>query len=160
MPELSALGEAIQNSAFGLWASQSSLAYPLANVVHLLGLVMLVGGIGILDLRLAGLFRRIPVAPLSAALTPIALIGLALMALTGPVMFAADAAALVDSATFRWKLALIAVALSNALAFRWLWRRHWDNWDATAPTAARVMALASMSLWLAAGTLGRMIAYW
>ncbi len=65
---------------------------------------MLVGGIGILDLRLAGLFRRIPVEALSSALTPIALAGLVLMIPSGATMFAADAAALVNSATFRLKL--------------------------------------------------------
>ena len=62
---------------------------------------MLVGGIGILDLRLAGAFRAIPVAPLSRALTPIALAGLVLMVPSGATMFAADAATLAGSATFR-----------------------------------------------------------
>ncbi len=159
MDALLSFAEAVRASPFGIWAARSALAYPLANLAHLLGLVMLVGGIGILDLRLAGLFRALPVAPLSAALTPIALAGLALMALSGPVMFAADAVALATSATFRWKLALIALALLNAVGFRLLWRRHLQDWDAAAPAAARAMAAASLLLWLAIGTLGRLIAY-
>ena len=89
---LTSLAEAVGASGFGQWASMSPTAYPLANVVHLLGLVMLVGGIGILDLRLAGAFRALPVAPLSRALTPIAIAGLVLMVPSGATMFAADTA--------------------------------------------------------------------
>lgn len=156
---LLAFAEAVQNSGFGLWAAQSSLAYPVANVVHLFGLVMLVGGIGILDLRLAGAFRAIPVAPLSRALTPIALAGLALIVPSGAVMFAADAQALVFSTTFRWKLALIALALANAVAFRFLWQKRLERWDSEPPRAARAMAAGSILLWLSVATLGRWIAY-
>lgn len=151
------IGEAIQASPFGAWAGGG--IYPVANVVHLLGLIMLVGGIGILDLRLAGLFRSLPVPALSAAVTPTALAGLALMVPTGATMFAADAAALVDSTTFRWKLVLIGLALANAVAFRMLWGRKLNLWTTNPPIAGRLMAAGSIITWLAVGTLGRMIAY-
>ena len=156
---LASLAEAVASTGFGQWASTSPVAYPLANVVHLLGLVMLVGGIGILDLRLAGAFRALPVAPLSRALTPIALAGLALMVPSGATMFAADATSLAVSGVFRLKLALIAVALVNAAAFRILWRARLADWDAAPPMAGRLMAGGSILLWLAIGGLGRMIAY-
>jgi hypothetical protein len=83
---LTGLAEAVEASAFGAWAGQSSLAYPLANVVHLLGLVMLVGGIGLVDLRLVGAFPSLPPAALSRALTPIAVAGLLLMLPSGFIM--------------------------------------------------------------------------
>lgn len=153
------LAEAVAGSGFGQWASESAIAYPLANVVHLLGLVMLVGAIGVLDLRLAGAFRAIPVAPLSRALTPIAIAGLVLMVPSGATMFAADSATLAGSAVFRTKLVLVALALANAVAFRILWRDRLANWDASPPVAGRLMAVGSIVIWLAIGTLGRMIAY-
>lgn len=149
----------MQASDFGVWASESSLAYPLANVVHLLGLVMLVGGIGIVDLRIAGAFRSLPLAPLSRALTPIAIVGLLLMVPSGAVMFAADAVALAGSDVFLRKLVLVGFALANALLFRWLWQRRIDGGARDLPFAARGMALLSLLLWLTVGTLGRMIAY-
>ena len=155
MDLLTAIGEAAHASAFGAWARGSDNAYPVANLLHLLGLVMLVGGIGILDLRIAGLMRAVPAAPLSRALTPIALAGLALMALSGPVLFAADGDALAASATFRTKLLLIGIALINAAAFRLLWRHRLSD----PPLPARMMAVASLLLWLIVGALGRMIAY-
>lgn len=150
---------AVQDSGFGRWAAESALAYPLANTLHLLGLVMLVGGIGVLDLRLAGFFRALPLAPLSGALTPIAIGGLVVLVPTGFTMFAADARTLVGSTTFQLKLLLILLALGNALAVRWIWRGGEKERSELPPTAIRVMAICSIGLWLAVAALGRWIAY-
>lgn len=151
--------EAIGASGLGQWASGSAIAYPLANVVHLLGLVMLVGSIGILDLRLAGAFRAIPAASLSRALTPIATAGLLLMIPSGVTMFAADAVSLAGSGVFRTKLLFIALALANAIAFRMLWHGRLGEWEAAPPMWGRLMAAGSIGLWLTVAALGRMIAY-
>jgi hypothetical protein len=133
---------------------ESANAYPVANILHLLGLVMLLGAIGLADLRVAGAFRTLPLRPMIAALTPVGVAGFALLALTGPLLFAADATALVRSDVFRLKLLLILIALANALVFRWQWRRG------TEPGAIlRAGAIASLLLWLAVATLGRLIAY-
>lgn len=140
-----------------MWASGA--AYPYANVLHLLGLVMLVGGIALVDLRLTGAFRALPVEALSRYLTPVALAGLALQAASGAVLFAADARALARSETFWWKLILIGVALANAAAFRLIWGKRIARWDDAPPLTGRAMALASVLLWLAVGWHGRMIAY-
>lgn len=159
MEALTGFAEAVQASAFGEWAAGSSWAYPVANVLHLLGLVMLVGGIGIVDLRLTGAFRSLPAAALSRALTPVAVAGLLLMLPTGFIMFAADAEALAGSDTFLRKLVLIMIALTNAVAFRLLWGSRLHQWERAPPLSGRIMAAASLLLWLAVGTLGRMIAY-
>ncbi|MBB4630973.1 DUF6644 family protein [Sphingosinicella soli] len=152
---MDAFAAAIEASAIGGVMRASPWAYPAANLLHLLGLVLLVGGIGFLDLRLIGAFRQIPVVALSRALTPIAVAGLVLMLLTGPLLFAADATALVRSDMFLCKMVLAAIAVANALAFRGLWRRH-----AGEPTPPlKLMALTSIGLWLAVAALGRLIAY-
>ena len=151
--------QALENSDFGAWARQSSYAYPLANLIHLLGLVLLVGGIGFLDLRIAGLFRSLPLAAMSRILTPFALFGLMLLIVSGSVMFAADAGPLSRSKTFGWKLSLITLSLANALTFRLLWRRKMEGTNAEAPALGRVMAVASVGLWLWIAALGRLIAY-
>lgn len=140
------------------WMRTAAWAYPVANTVHLLGLVMLIGGIGVVDLRLAGLWRSLPAAELSRALTPVAIVGLALMVASGTLLFASDGPALSRSGTFHWKLGLIVLALANALAFRLLWQRAAED-GAPLPALGRAMALVSLGLWLWAGTLGRLIAY-
>lgn len=150
------LARALEASPFGAWARGSASAYPAANVVHLLGLVLLVGGIGVVDLRVTGLFRALPLAETSRALTPVAVLGLLLMIPSGFVMLAADAAPMVQSPTYRWKMGLLVLALANAGAFRLIWR---DLGAGPAPILARLMALASIGLWLWIATLGRLIAY-
>lgn len=156
---LSGFAEWIQASPFGVWAAQSSLAYPVANLVHLLGLVMLVGGIGVVDLRLVGAFRSLPPAALSRALTPVAIAGLLLMIPSGSIMFAADAKSMAASATFQRKLFLIAGALANAILFRAIWGKRIADWDTSPPLGGRSMAGASLLLWLAVAVHGRLIAY-
>lgn len=158
-PVLTAAAAWLDTIGVGPWARGSALVYPVANTLHLLGLVMLVGGIGVVDLRVIGLWRSLPMAELSRALTPVAIAGLILMVVSGTILFAADGAALARSAVFERKLILIAAALANAAAFRWAWGRHMAGWTGGAPRPARAMAAASLLLWLAAGASGRWIAY-
>lgn len=143
----------------GPWAKGSAWVYPLVNSVHLLGLVMLVGGIGVVDLRLAGLWRDLPAGALSRALTPIALVGLLLLIASGTVLFAADGTALARSPTFHRKLTLIALALANAALFRLVWQRRVEAGGDVPPLIGRASAVASLAMWLCVGALGRLIAY-
>lgn len=145
---------AIEASPFGTAARESAWLYPVANLVHLLGLICLIGGIGVVDLRLVGAFRALPLAALSRALTPIAVAGLVMLAASGTVLFAADATALIRSPRFLTKLALIAIALANAFAFRFWWRG-----EAAPSWPLRMIAGASILLWLTVAALGRLIAY-
>lgn len=97
----------------------------------------------------------LPLSALPRALTPLALAGLTFMALSGPILFAADATALARSSTFGWKLALIVIALVNALAFR----RFWRGTAGEPSVPLRLMAIVFIALWLSVAALGRLIAY-
>ena len=158
-PVLTAAAAWLDTVGVGPWSRGSALVYPVANTLHLLGLVMLVGGIGVVDLRVIGLWRTLPVAELSRALTPVAIAGLVLMVASGTILFAADGAALARSAIFERKLIIVAAALANAAAFRWAWSARIAGWTDGAPRPAQAMAAASLLLWLAAGASGRWIAY-
>jgi hypothetical protein len=148
---------ALMASDFGTWARGP--AYVYANLVHLLGMVMLVGGIGLLDLRIAGFFPSLPAQAMSRILTRFAIVGLILLVPAGFTMFAADAVPLWKSETYRWKMSLIVLALANAIAFRVLWQKHVDRIDPEIPLIARFMAAMSVALWLWIAALGRLIAY-
>jgi hypothetical protein len=139
-----------------LGAAMRGSLYAPANVAHLLGLVMLVGAIGVVDLRIIGLGRRIHLASLSRMLTPIAIAGLVLALATGFLMFSADATPMLGSWVFQLKVVLIVIGIANALLFRQLFG---DLDRGEPPMAARVQSLASLGLWLTVGALGRLIAY-
>ncbi|MFK8250814.1 DUF6644 family protein [Ancylobacter terrae] len=151
---------ALQQSALGAFVRDSLWIYPAANLVHLLGLTLLIGPIIVLDLRLLGVGRGIvSAAAASRLLTPFALAGIVLLLPSGVLLFAADAASLASSPLFQIKLALVGLALFNALAFRRAWNGRLADWDRDPPLAGRWQAGCSIGLWLAAGFCGRMIAY-
>lgn len=152
---MEAAASAIESSVLGSFVRETAWAYPLANLVHLLGMILLIGGIGLLDLRIIGAFRALPLMLLSRALVPVGLTGLMLMLLSGPLLFAADAVALSRSSIFAWKLGLIALALGNAAIFR----LSWDGSIKEASARLRIMAGLSITCWLGAACLGRLIAY-
>lgn len=138
------------------WAKGSAHAYPWANVVHVIGVVLLVGGIGVVDLRILGAWQRLPLAALSAALTPVAVAGLVLQAASGLILFAADGPTLAASVTFQIKLVLVTLALLNAALFRLRLQTAGDS----ASLPERLSAGTSLALWLAVAVLGRLIAYY
>lgn len=152
-----ALASALEASPLGVLMRGSRGLYPAANVAHVIGLVLLVGAIGVVDLRVMGFGRAVPLAPLSRFLTPIAMVGFAVLLASGVLLFAADAGPLTRSAMFQVKMGLSVLALANALAFR-----RWfgdGRRGSEAPPAARIMAAGSLAAWLAVACLGRLIAY-
>jgi hypothetical protein len=120
-----------------------------------IGAILLVGGIGLLDLRLLGYGKGISPAALSRAVTPLALAGFAMMAVSGLLMFVADAEALSGSALFWGKMVLIGVAGLNAWTFRSLFSDLADE----IPDAAKGLAAGSLVMWIGVVVMGRLIAY-
>lgn len=154
-----ALASALEASALGIAMRESTFLYPLVNVVHLVGLVLIVGAISLLDLRLLGLARQVPVAAIYPILTRIAGIGIFVQLASGFMLFASDATALLRNDAFLLKMLLFAAALANAATFRLLWRGRTADWDSSPPAAGLVQAALSLLLWLSIGILGRLIAY-
>jgi hypothetical protein len=151
---------ALEASWIGVAMRQSLYAYPAANILHLLGLTLLAGPILLLDLRMIGFGRKVvSVEDASRVLTRFAAGGLLLAAITGPLLFVADAKALSTSGLMAAKLVLIAAALLNAWLFRSWWARLYPDWDLLTPTLAKVQSAASIALWFTVAGLGRMIAY-
>jgi hypothetical protein len=149
----------LQESALGHLMRSSPMLYPAAEILHIMGFVLLVGSIAALDLRLLGFGRTIPIQPLARLLLPLSRIGFLVAIAMGFLLFSADAAHVVRNPAFQAKLLLIAAALVNiVIAHAGPWRRI-AGWDDEAPAGAKMTALASLLLWLSALTAGRLIAY-
>lgn len=156
---IAAWAAALEASPLGAWMRAAGWAYPVVNLVHLLGLALLLGPMLLLDLRLLGFGRSLPLPPVSAALTRCAIAGLALLLPSGALLFAADAGPLLGNRLMQAKLLLVGAGLANALLFRALWSSRLAGWDASAPPFGRLQAFASALCWLVAASLGRLIAY-
>ncbi len=157
--DATAWASALEASALGQGMRSAAWAYPAVNVLHLLGLTLLVGPILLLDLRLLGFGKAFPVLAVSHVLTRWSVAGLLLMLMSGIALFSADAGPLLGNPVMQFKLAAIALAIANALAFRWRWSKRIADWDRAAPVLGKIQLLLSILLWMTIPIAGRMIAY-
>lgn len=135
--------------------------YPIVEIVHIVGIVLLVGSVAMFDLRVLGFARFLPVRALGRHLLPWSVASLGLVVPAGLMMFSAHPHDLVGNQVFVLKLLLIGVAGLNALLFHAGVYRSVAAWDAgkPAPAMARAHALASLAIWIAVICCGRLLAY-
>lgn len=157
---MSAMG-AIESSALGQAMRQWLWLYPSVETVHIVGIALLVGSIAILDLRLLGLSRNLPVRQLAAHVLPWSIASFALIVPSGLAMFVAHANDLMSSPVFAVKMCLILTAGANAGIFHAGIFRSAAQWDVDVmpPPAARAAAAVSLLLWVSVIACGRLLAY-
>jgi len=151
----------LESTALAVAMRQWLWFYPIVEILHITGLVVLVGAAAMFDLRLLGISRRLPVADMARHLLPWARTGFALVVPTGLMMFIAHANEMATNPAFQLKLTLVALAVTNATIFhRWPLRSvaRW-NVDAQSPPAARMAAVLSLTLWIGVIACGRLLAY-
>jgi hypothetical protein len=149
----------LEASGLGALMRESAVLYPLANIAHILGLILFAGSILMLDLRLIGLGRSLPAAAVARALSPTLFIGFLTMIASGVLLFSADARPLWNNPVMQIKAALIVFGIVNALVFRALWNRRLPDWDDTAPGVAKLQAGISLLAWLGVAVCGRFAGY-
>ncbi|MFY9315257.1 MAG: hypothetical protein WAO95_06815, partial [Burkholderiales bacterium] len=107
----------IEASALGVAMRQWLWLYPAVEVVHLAGIALLVGSVLVLDVRLLGFSRTLPVRRLAAHVLPWTIGSFALILPSGLAMFVAHAGDLIASPVFALKMCLILAAGVNAAVF-------------------------------------------
>lgn len=137
-------------------------AYPLVNTGHIAGIALLVGSIIPLDLRLLGVWRTVPLAPLWHVLPRTAAAGLLIAITFGLLLFSTRATEYIASPYFLAKMAIVALASVNALSLHLLNTARLSRANVATdapPRSARIAAGVSLVGWLAALTLGRLVGY-
>jgi hypothetical protein len=152
--------QTIEDTGFSTWLreSESPFAFYFILLFHTFGLALLVGANMVVDLRLLGVTRALPLAPLKR-LFPIMWTGFAMNAITGILLVIAYPTKSLTNPDFYAKLAIIGFAV-------WVMQRlkkqvFDDSSLSEVDMTARGAALAkwSLILWLAAITAGRLLAY-
>ena len=140
---------------------ESLWAYPIVETIHIVGFAILVGSVVMFDLRVLGLSKQVSVRALARHLLPWSWASLALIVPTGFLMFLAHASDFLANGTFQLKMALLMAAGINTILFHTLPYQSVDAWDTgvAAPLAARASVLASIVLWVAIISCGRLLAY-
>lgn len=151
---------AVEASGLGRFMREALYAYPAAETVHIAGLALLFGSIVVVDLRLLGLGKRIPVAPLLAFALPWSVLGFVVAASAGLLMFTAHAEEFLTQPVFMLKMGLILAGGINA-AMLHMGPLRVVGAETGAALAPRVRFAAGLSivLWLGVITCGRFLAY-
>lgn len=152
---------ALEKSHVGLAISRSIWIFPAIEMLHLFGIVALVGATSILDLRLVGvMLRDEPVSKIVHGTLRWAWIGACTMIATGGLMFVSEATKCYTSDAFRLKMVMMILAGANALIFHSFAFRSVGRWElGGTPLAAKFAGAFSLLLWFGIVGAGRWIAF-
>lgn len=153
--EGSMLGHAMRES--GVWT------YGLVNLTHILGVSSLFGSVLVLDLRMLGVWRGVPLDTLARPTARVAAAGLGVALVSGVCLIATNATEYEGNPFVPIKFAAILAGLANVVVLAR--SRSWRERCTRLPTARdeRHLALSgavSLVSWLVAVGAGRLIGYW
>jgi hypothetical protein len=151
--------QALQDSSFAAAIRGGTYVYPFVNILHVLGVGLIVGSILALDFRILGFARSVSAEGASHLMTPFAITGLVIAIPSGFALYASDAVSLSQNNLMWTKLVLIALGIGNAILFRKLWNSHLADWERKATALARCQAMLSFLIWISVPVLGRLVAY-
>jgi len=159
--EAPAIFIALEQSAFGAYIRQSTWLFPLANVGHIVSLVLFAGAVAVMDVRLLGGLSATAPARVLVRSRRYAIGAFVAMAATGFVLFTAEASHLALNRVFQLKLLIIGAALVNIAIFELGLRHSVINLPpgAMMPQRAKAVAMLSLGLWIVVAACGRSIAY-
>ena len=143
--------------ASGVWA------YGVVNLVHILGIATLFGSVLAFDLRLIGLWRRVPLTTLERPTLTLAACGFAVAVSSGVTLLSANGSEYVGNPFLALKFSAIGLGLANIVAAQFLpaWRaRAAEPHGPRQRFALRILGATSLACWLGAVAAGRMIGYW
>jgi hypothetical protein len=152
--------EWLQTTALAKMVAETLWGYPLLETLHTLGMAMLVGALGLINLRVLGYKAELPILG-TRDLLPLAWLGFTINLISGIALFTSDAVYFWSSYTFRIKILLIVLGGINAFllsraAFR---EAQAGSSRYVATTGIRWVAGSALVFWLGAIIAGRLIAY-
>jgi hypothetical protein len=135
----------------------------VVNLTHILGVASLFGAVLVLDLRLLGVWRNVPLAAITGPTVPVAVTGFAIAATSGICLLATNATEYVGNPFLYIKFPAIALGLLNVVVLNSLsaWKARKTR-ELSSREQLQLSAIGGVSLvcWLTAISAGRMIGYW
>jgi hypothetical protein len=140
------------------WLKESPSVWsnPMVLTLHTMGLSVLVGACGVLDLRLLGVSRGIPLAAYRWVFRAVA-IGLTVNLVTGVLLFIKNPITWATSVPFLNKMLLDVASVATVVPIRRFLLSDAPNGEVSG--SSRGLAVVSIVAWSAAVTAGRLLAY-
>lgn len=136
--------------------------FPWIESVHVLAITLVVGAIGVMDLRLLGVGSPDkPVSRISRQVLPLTWGAFAVAVVTGGLLFASSATTYAGNWPFRLKMLCLLAAGLNMMVFHTTTWRSIMIWDThrQPPPAAKLQAALSLGFWLGVICFGRWIGF-
>jgi hypothetical protein len=134
--------------------------WPLCESLHFIGLALVIGIVGFMDLRLMGFMKRVPLGAIRD-LMPLAILGFTLNLVTGALFFIGTPEQYVHNIAWWAKVCFLIVAGVNAAAYEATigatMARLADGADT--PLGAKVIGAVSLVSWLGVLYWGRMLPF-
>jgi hypothetical protein len=149
----------LESLPLSVWVheSPSVWAQPTVLTLHTMGMAVLVGASWVLDLRLLGISRSIPLSAFRWVFRAV-MVGLIVNVVTGALLFAGRATTWGTAIPFLIKMILVVASAATLVPLRsYLLRSDVDQHEVSGN--ARLLAIASILAWSGAITAGRLLAY-
>jgi hypothetical protein len=160
--DLTGIISSIESSALGEWMRSYVKAMPIVESIHVMAVALLFGSILIVDLRLLGFANtRRAFTRVSDELLRYTWTAFVIAAITGAMMFTANAGTYFDNTAFRLKMLALLGAGVNMAVFHLVTAKTVPTWDrqGQAPPAGRVAGALSILIWVGVIFLGRWIGF-
>lgn len=149
--------EWIERSPVGQFMRGAPVVFPIFEIIHLLGLALFVGTLLLTDLGLLGIaMRRQPIQQVASALAPWTWRGFAILLITGPFMFTAQAAKWHDNPVFWFKMLFLLIATVFQLSVR---RKIVSADLSLHPATAKLIGAVSLVLWISIALSSKMMEF-
>jgi hypothetical protein len=150
----------MKNTSVGTFFRVNDWTFQALQSLHFVGMSLLIGSVGAIDLRVLGVARAVPLVQLHRFL-PLAFIGFGINLITGILFLFNDPFTYVFNSSFRFKMLLILLSGLNALWFRVGVFLDLEKWGPGIDTSRLAKAISALSLllWLGVIACGRFIAF-
>ena len=151
----------LESTSIAVWLAESPSVWAMPTVLtlHTTGMAVLVGASWLLDLRLLGINRNVPLSAYRWVFRAVAL-GLIVNLFTGVLLFMKNATTWGTALPFLVKMLFVVASAATILPIRKYVFNSGDGLsEATSLPNARLVAIVSIVAWTAAVTAGRLLAY-
>jgi len=139
--------------------------WPVCEIFHFIGMAALIGTVGLVDLRILGVGKGIPIAQLER-LVPIGVVGFIVNATTGFIFVAGNPVGgpieYLTNLSLQLKMLLVLIAGINLFIFYFAGiarETHAVAPSGDAPRSAKIVAATSLVAWFGVIFFGRLIMY-